>query len=157
MYTLAIVDMQWYFGASHKASVIAACKREIRQAMKARAAILFIEYANCRSTISTLKKIVRDARYNRAATIIKNDDDGSPEVITAIEHNKFPRTLRVCGVNTDACVQATVEGLASDLRRAKIKIIADACNTESGKDGHEEALSSMVKFQNVKIVRRVRK
>ncbi len=157
MYTLAIVDMQWYFGASHKASVIAACKREIRRAMKARAAILFIEYANCRSTISSLKKIVRDARYNRAATIIKNDDDGSPEVITAIEHHKFPRTLRVCGVNTDACVQATVEGLANDLRRAKIKIIADACNTESGMDGHEEALSSMVKFQNVKVVRRVRK
>ena len=151
MYTLAIVDMQWYFGASRKTSVINACKREIKKAMKARAAILFVEYQNCRSTISSFKKMVRDAKYEKFTTVIKDDDDGSDEVMNAIRHMKFPdKRIKVCGVNTCYCVQSTVQGLSRGLTRTKIEVIADACNAPT-EVVHNEGLRAMGRLRNVSI------
>ena len=151
MYTLAIVDMQWYFGASRKTSVINACKREIQKAMKARAGILFIEYQNCRSTISSFKKMVRDANYTKFTTVIKDDDDGSHEVMSTLRHLKYPsKKLKVCGVNTCYCVQSTVQGLSRGLPNTKIEVIADACNAPSV-TVHEEGLRAMSRFRNVSI------
>lgn len=151
MYTLAIVDMQWYFGASRKTSVINACKREIQKAMKARAGILFIEYQNCRSTISSLKKMVHEAKYSKVATVVKSDDDGSPEVIDSIRHMKFSnKRIKVCGVNTCYCVQSTVQGLSRGLPNTKIEVISDACNAPTSVV-HEEGLRAMSRFRNVSI------
>jgi hypothetical protein len=151
MYTLAIVDMQWYFGASRKASVIAACKREINKAMKARAGILFVEYANCRSTISSLKKMTRDAGYTKAITVTKSDDDGSREILNAIRASKFnDKKIKVAGVNTCYCVQSTVQGLSQGSKRPAIEVIADACNAPTS-HAHNSGLNAMSRFRNVSI------
>lgn len=66
-YTLLIVDVQPEFRSAVTRKVRVTCKDEIKKAMDAKAAILFIEYADSGRTMSGLTRIAKG--YKRAYTI----------------------------------------------------------------------------------------
>lgn len=147
MYTLVLVDMQPYFEAANSRRVRANCKREIEKAMDRRAAIIFVEFNNCGPTVKSLIEMTDD--YDRRFFAYKDCDDGSAEVSDVINVNGLAaKKLKVCGVNTDCCVKATVTGLTARLPNANIQVIGDACNSDYN---HLLGIDSMKKMVNVSI------
>lgn len=151
-YTLCVIDMQYYFGASRNAKVQNGCKKAIRKAMRDDAAILFVEYATCGRTVPTLVALTYG--YKMAHLVIKTDDDGSGDIIKTIQHMKLPANhIKICGVNTDYCVLDTTRGLKESCPKStKIEVIADACNSNSGCNGHEDALYDLKHIVKVSVL-----
>jgi nicotinamidase-related amidase len=137
LYTLCVIDMQDYFAAAHRNGVRKACIREIKKAMRNNAAILFVEYNNYGPTIELLTNLTKSAKYKKTYHVIKYCDGGGYEVTEFIKKNHLPKlNIRVCGVNTDYCVLATVLGINRRWQDTKIHVVADACDsTDSHKDG----------------------
>jgi hypothetical protein len=129
---LVVVDMMLEFKASRDPQTQAAVAAEIRRAMAAGEAIIFVEYAGGNSkTYSALLDIVRD--YKLFCVIEKQDDGGAEEVFEACMDNGYwPENFRFVGVNADGCVFATVEGLCAKLRNCHIEVVRAACHTDSG-------------------------
>lgn len=147
MYTLVVVDMQPYFSAANSRSVIKNCKREIEAAMLKRAAIIIVEFNNCGPSVKSLLNLVDG--YDRLHFAHKDTDDGSAEVEKIIKDEGLAaKQLKVCGVNTDCCVQSTVRGLTARLPNATIEVIGDACNSDFN---HLVGLDRMKKMANVSI------
>lgn len=149
-YTLVVVDMQGYFTAANKRSCISNVKREIRKAIHSRNDIVFVEFAGCHQTLPSIYKEV--GSYESLYIIRKYDDDGSNELFSFLKAMKLNhKSLKFCGVNTSACVRATVLGYRDKMKSAKLSVVADACNDVSGLDGHKEALKDL-KFYGIQIL-----
>jgi nicotinamidase-related amidase len=103
-YTLIVVDMQHMFPASSKC--LDACKDIVRAFVKTNNDIVFVEYVGCGQTISSLKRLTRNAHY-----VYKDKCDGSKEINECVTKNALSTNFVVCGVNTGACVLQTVSGL----------------------------------------------
>lgn len=149
MYTLIVVDMQETFRASTRDRVRKNCLREVTQAVKDDAHIIFLEYSGQGPTIAELTA----ALHSKCAFKEKPGDDGSYEVEHEVLLNKLPKHFKVCGVNTDCCVYATVRGLTSRFPMAKIDVIADACDSDwNHLNGISkiEALGGLVKLRTLK-------
>lgn len=130
MYTLVVVDMQFDFASSRKPSVIKNCLALVKQAVKDKAGIVFLEYDTYGKTHLPLR--LATSKYKKKFELTKQDDDGSPQVLTAIKKGRLPKQqIKVCGVNTTYCVAATVGGLTKRLPNAKIEVIGKACNSTS--------------------------
>lgn len=127
--TLVIVDMQHEFEAALDPNVVVGVTYEIIQAKEYGSPIVIVEYDGFGRSHDAFFSILKN--YRRKAVIKKNDDDGSNEVIRALKRRRFnPFHLRVCGVNSDACVLATVEGLLDKLSQSKIEVVKRACGTD---------------------------
>lgn len=149
MYTLVVVDMQPDFNAANGARVTKNCLREINQAMKDKAFVIFLEYYGSGPTIKTLSDAVKT--YSKAHFSTKHDDDGSDNVDVFIRKYKMKHNLiKVCGVNTDCCVRSTVEGLSCLYKRATIDVIADACDSDWN---HSNGITMLKKIPNCNVVR----
>ena len=126
--TLVVVDMQPEFEAANEPNVLVAVAREILEAKRNKWPIVVVEYRggfNLAETHQGLRSLLKG--YSKKARIGKDDDDGSMEVVRAIRRRKFnEKTLRICGVNTDCCVAATVNGLLGR-SQANLQIVKDAC------------------------------
>jgi nicotinamidase-related amidase len=150
-YSLLLIDMQYYFEASRGARVQKACIREIKRAIRERATIIFVEFVGYGPTLPALTDIVKEAKYKKAHTIIKSVDDGSYEITQFLTKRHLPKmNLRVCGVNTEYCVNATVRGINNKLANTNIHIVADACNSNGS---HSYGLQRMQTIANTKIIR----
>jgi nicotinamidase-related amidase len=137
--TLVIVDMQLEFGVGSKPNLLAAVIRKIRLARQLGYGIVLVEYGESDvypdhvpgDTHHRITKALDG--YKRNAFVVKHRDDGSPQVLKAIEHYGFNRkNIYVCGVNTCACVYATVGGLAKRLPDAAVYMLGDACSCNCG-------------------------
>lgn len=149
MYTLAVIDMQDHFldrfidhdKSYHK--VLDKCKEQVAQAIQDKAHILFVEYDGYGDTAEELLDITRDADY-KAHHTIKGDDNGGTEIADAIKTLKLKkRKVRICGINTEYCVRATVRGLLQEMKNATIEVIADACDSPWDHEGGVETLELM--------------
>jgi nicotinamidase-related amidase len=150
-YVLLIIDMQTKFDAAHSDYTQSYCVKEIKKAIKLNAVVIFVEYNNSGDTVKLLTDVVKKAKYDKAFTIVKYDDDGSQVIDKFLKKKRFPRThYRVCGVNTDACVIETVYGL-SDMYSKKplIEVVKKACNSQYC---HQEGIDEMMDIKNVRIV-----
>lgn len=145
--TLVVVDMQPVFEASRHPDTIIAVTTEILAAKQKKWPIILVEYKGCGRTHGGFDALLRG--YPRKARIGKWNDDGSAEVIRTLVRREFPyQTLRVCGVNTDCCVWATVHGLLNRLEKSKVEVVKRACNTLSK---HHD-WRTYLKHQNLKLV-----
>lgn len=126
MYTLVVVDMQPGFNSAHGKRVRQNCLREIRKAVEDDAYIIFLEFSGYESTHPELMENL----HKRVAVLEKSDDDGSKEVEKEIRRNKLPTHFKVCGINTDCCVAATVRGLTARFPMSRIEVVADACDSD---------------------------
>jgi hypothetical protein len=129
---LVVVDMMLEFKASRDPETQAAVAAEIRRAMAAGEAIIFVEYAGGNSsTYRDLLELVQN--YKLWCVVEKQSDGGAEEVFEACMDNGFwPENFRFVGVNADGCVFATVEGLCAKLRNCHIEVVRAACHTDSG-------------------------
>lgn len=152
-YSLLVIDIQPYFESARSMRVIRNCRREIRQAIKDKAAVLLVEYSGCGESNKGIRKMVKD--YARGFIVVKHNDDGSNEIVKTINKHRLPKSnIKVTGVNTNACVQGTVRGLSKSKslsKRRNINVVADACNSSS-ESGHIYGLGYMSRFNNVKLI-----
>lgn len=148
-YSLVVIDMQSAFSASRDARTIAHCKEQIKQAMKKGAAIIYVEYTHAGATRPCLTRLSQD--YQRKVTVMKNTNDGGKKVKQAILENRFPKSrIKVRGVNTAACVLATVKGLTRNLRSANVHVIGKACNGVT-LGSHQAGLKQLGSMKRVKV------
>lgn len=88
--------------------------------------IIVLEYYDSGDTIDSLLRLLKG--YPRKSRVTKSGDNGCYEVINTLRRRDWStRRLRVCGVNTDCCVWATVEGLLDNVRGIRIEVVKDAC------------------------------
>lgn len=146
MYTLVIIDMQAEFPAACNKSVISKIEKEIDKAISNNSPIVFLEYVGYKRTISKLFNRVDG--YENSYFIRKYEDDGSKPLINLIKGFKLPKTLKVCGVNTDACVYKTVIGLTKNSSTLKIEVISKACWSDYS---HENGLRYISEYKKIKI------
>jgi len=166
---LLVVDMQPRFEASTRGWLLRAVAREVRAARSAGAGIVFLEYTRRRGdggvplterTHRRLTDLVAD--YDDAVTVHKGQDDGSAAVLRAAEEwygdgpgsgRHIDGGVRVVGVNTEACVASTVNGLSAALPDLGITVVGGACNGHGGKApsnaGHEQIAT---KGRNVRVL-----
>lgn len=127
--TLVVVDMQPDFEAAFNPDVVIGVAKQIMLAKHKKWPVILLEYAGCSRTHQGFSDLL--SGYPRRARISKSDDDGSYEVVRALERREFPfKNLRVCGVNTDACVWSTVDGLLKRLPKSYLEVVKDACGWE---------------------------
>ncbi len=124
-YTLVVIDMQPEFHAANHPNTIIAVTREIITAVRNSSPIVIVEYRECGPTHPAFLHILKD--YKLKSRIKKPQDDGSKEVLRTLSRRKFYKNLRICGVNRDCCVKATVDGLLYSSLRSKIEVVKDAC------------------------------
>jgi nicotinamidase-related amidase len=166
---LLVVDMQPKFKASGRRWLLSAVAREVRAAKSAGWGIMFLEYTRCRDvggvplkerTRRRLTDLVAD--YSEAVVVHKERDDGSAAVLHAAERwysegagneRHLDGGIRVVGVNTEACVADTVNGLSAAMPGLEITVVGDACNAFGGKapsnDGQEQIV---IKDRNVRVL-----
>lgn len=126
--TLVVVDMQQSFDAACDPDVVIGVTQEILFAKQKGGAVILVEYHNCGNTHSGFSRLLRNYPYK--SRIRKRDDDGSQEVLRAIRRRGFNQQwLRICGVNADCCVYATIQGFLHRLPHAHIDVVKDACGT----------------------------
>ena len=144
---LCVVDMQPDFLASNSSILIDAVISEIKLSMAAEEQIIILEYWNHHTTHIQIMELLQG--YKHAMHITKYLDDGSKWMENTIAY--FPKEIKICGVNTWACVYATGIGLASKFPSSKIIFIERACN-----DGINNCClltSNAIKsYDNIKIV-----
>lgn len=147
MYTLCVIDMQAQFHVSPDSAVAKNVSREIRQAIADDAYILFVEYKDCGDTLPELTDLVKYAGHTKVHTVTKKSDNGSSEIVSAInQHLLNDRRLKVVGVNTDCCVYSTVVGLQPRLPGTKVEIVADACDSNWSPDSHRRGIDNLRKL-----------
>lgn len=141
---LVIVDMQPKFTASNNPALLTAIAQQIELAMRNSFTIIVLEYGDleagknpqslrCGDTHEQLMRpMLFPCRYSQLVTAEKLGNDGSALVLHACAVRCLTNPIfRVCGVNTDACVSATVFGLAVRRPKSRVEVIVNACNTET--------------------------
>jgi len=149
MYTLVVVDMQAKFPASLDTRVQNNCKRAIRNAIKNKAAIIFLEYVDYGPTLPCLTDLVKG--YSNVHHATKSDWDGSPHSNVLIKKHGLPNNkFKVCGVYTECCVAATVIGLSRTYNDSKINLLSKACGSTCDAH-HQRGIRDMKPLRNVRI------
>ena len=122
--TLAIIDVQPKFSAAEE--ILDQVVHQIKLARRRSDGIVLVELGGPQSHDEIYQAL---HGYDKFVVANKNSSDGSREVIDAIYNNKYALDrVRVCGVNTCACVFFTLKGLMA-LRVFKcIEIAGNAIN-----------------------------
>jgi len=128
---LVIVDMQYDFSASSNQRTISEIMRQIDLAKRRKSPIVFLEYKHEGETIEELMDYALED-YEEVYQIEKEDDDGSLELCWGFAEFDLPFThLRICGINTDACVADTVRGLIRDYPEVKVEVVKKGCHSSN--------------------------
>lgn len=151
MGTLIILDMQNSFSAANDTSTISHVVDAVNLARTKSEGIILVEYLNQGPTLYPIYKAL--AKYSNKDIVKKRNDDGSREIVNSIMRNFFDyQQLKVCGVNSDACVNKTVTGLSQQLRNSKIKVLKKACNTVTPKWNEAAHFEWALDLENVELV-----
>lgn len=130
---LVVIDMQSFFPASNNPSTVRAVMREVEAAVKANQPVILVEFEpeQVGRTHDCILRLLK--HYGAVVSVTKTDADGSREVLEACLINGIPSNqLRVCGVNSDACVLETIQGFLNLAPESRITVVKDACNCLTG-------------------------
>lgn len=159
MYTLAVIDMQDHFlqriVENYKSTqrVIDNCKVQVSKAIKDKAHIVFVEYSNYGTTTKDLTDLAKKAKYKKHFHTVKSDDNGGSEIAETIKAHRLTQDkIKICGINTEYCVYATVKGLMHEMENAEIEVITDACDSSWDHEYGVEVLKTLSKnFPKLKV------
>jgi nicotinamidase-related amidase len=129
MQLLIVVDMQDDFlqGVYQRDRVTHWVTQEIEWVRSAGGAVIVLEFDTHGSTTLPILACLRDTTHHFG---LKLQDDGSEEVAHLVAVNHYhPTSFRVVGVNTDACVYATVKGLRNRFLTTPITVAANGCSS----------------------------
>ncbi len=132
---LVVMDMQPGFPASQDAITQWFVKQEVTRAREEGRSIIIVEYDphEMGETYDSIKSLIEG--YDLAKIISKSGDDGSSEILKLCEAKGFStQSFRMCGVNSDACLLESIQGLAEKLPQCRITVVQDACNCLTGKN-----------------------
>jgi len=143
-YTLVIIDMQPEFAAAECVDTQDAIVCEIMRARSRCQKVLIVNYNDGGQHVESIQEAL--IGYEKLTyQVDKYDDDGSRQIMDMVDMFDLARRFRICGVNYDACVQATVAGYESkwmnegsgtrgminnpfNVPPSDITIVEDACN-----------------------------
>ncbi len=127
---LIIIDMQKGFWSAKRCKrTINACVNQIHRARRLSMPIYIVEFRGYQDTIQPLLDAVEG--YDKFSFVFKEYNDGSQELANMFAQDSFkPSKMYICGVNIEACVLNTVEGLMDIFPCAEYHVIKPACNTE---------------------------
>ena len=151
-YALCIIDLQSDFSSSISYKVITSVRKEINKAINRGNDILTVLYRQAGNLIPEIEELVKS--YDKNQYVWKSTDSGANEVYNALFS---PQNIKVCGVNTDACVLRTVTDLSKIYFRDRryndkhIRILEHACWSVTGEAGHMKGINLMRKNENVKL------
>ena len=133
-YTLIVIDVQEGFTQLLQPRVAArfltAVRAQVVQAIRDNADIVIVEYDDEEfgATHKNLKRLA--CNHLNHTFVYKWDNDGSSQIIKALRESEFnTKRFKVVGLNTEACVRETVEGLHKELPSARLEVIQNACET----------------------------
>lgn len=132
---LVVIDMQPGYKASQDAITQYFVEQEIIRARERNQPIVVVEF-DPHEMGHTYPRLLRHIEgYSRAVVITKRGDDGSKELHEALVRHGFSvYSLRLCGVNSDACVLETIQGFVVRVPSCRVTVPQDACNCLTGKD-----------------------
>lgn len=131
---LVVIDMQPGYPAAQDTLTQWSVKQEILRHREQNLPILLVEFDahEMGEIFDCLKEAIKG--YDCAKIISKRGDDGSDEILQACLRLGFSTdSLRICGVNSDACVLETVQGLVAKHPTCRITVPQDACNCLTGR------------------------
>ena len=149
-YVLCIIDMQWTFTASHNPLLIRKVVSLIKKAIFDKAYICVAQYKYMGRTQERLIELIRKYPYKSYCSTYNNDKGMA--IYRRMSRDKVQMRgshFKVCGVNTDACVQATIRGLRTMFPGIDIYIERSACNTCSAKEMADAAISGLLSYPTV--------
>ena len=124
-YVLCIIDMQPQ-GFSNATIVLENVLALVQDAISAKAFVVIAQYKLCGDTHDAIRTALQ--HYPFAAYVWHNKNDKSPRIRDILQQRRvLVRGFKVCGVNTEYCVFATVKGLSKKYY-VSIKVIETACN-----------------------------
>lgn len=124
-YVLCIIDMQPQ-GFSNATIVLENVLTLIEEAINAKAFVVIAQFKRCGNTHDAIRNAL--LHYPFAAYVWHNKNDKSPQIRDILQQRRvLVRGFKVCGVNTEYCVFATVKGLSKKYY-VSIKVIEAACN-----------------------------
>lgn len=132
---LVVMDMQPGFPAAQDAITQWFVKQEILRAREEGRPIIIVEYDphEMGHTFESIASLIEG--YDLADKIAKSNDDGSAEILKCCNDMGFPiASFRMCGVNSDACLLESIQGLVDKLPQCRISVPQDACNCLTGKN-----------------------
>lgn len=125
--------MQPDFPSSLDTFVIEGVLNQIRLAKRRKAGIVIIEYIGSGKTGNRILKSL--TTYQHVICVKKSTNDGSRSIVNAIsKHNFSKQCIRLCGVNTGACVFQTAIGLSNKFPKTIIEFVENACNDDWHRD-----------------------
>lgn len=133
MSVLTIIDMQGCFAAANNIETITNVIDEIKLAKMQGNPVVLVEYHSPikNSYSKTHKPILKEiGNYNDFILVHKHEDDGSTEVLEAIDRYGLEPHFSVCGVNTIACVAKTINGILNKRREATCNLLSRSVNCE---------------------------
>ena len=130
--TLCIIDIQPRF-ATATVDVIEEAVRQIHLAKRRQDGIVILEYGDSDESPEYERSYpaIYDAigRYDKVAIKDKYDDSGADELLCAVSSHSFStERLRVVGVNTCACVWATLDDVMWHGIFGRIELIKNGLN-----------------------------
>ena len=152
--TLCVIDVQVPFHAAGRKSLLDNIVRLVKNAKRRKAGIVLVEFEGFGSTHIAIQQAI--GSYERCITTIKSDCDGSEEIIDACRERGFnTRKIIICGVETNNCVMATLDGLDDLLPFSKKEVVAPACNVMGHNDSvNRKAFKKMLRYENVSVRRK---
>jgi nicotinamidase-related amidase len=129
---LLVIDMQLTFRTACDSKTISGCKTAIKNSIANRTSIIFVELANSTKefgpTMPALTDLVRG--YDKAFFVKKVSDNGDVEINAKLkELGLVPNyEFQVVGVNAEACICRTVDGLLETNANSTVVVNRNATN-----------------------------
>lgn len=129
---LVIIDMQRGFGNANALITINRVIKQINRAKKFGDKIIIVEYLPHKIYHKTRPEIIKAIGNYDHIKVYKYINSGANSIIEACKKYAYKIDIfRLCGVNTNACVQSTLIGLHGK-DKYKLEIVPEACNGHYG-------------------------
>lgn len=135
---LVVIDMQKNFTTD--AGLIQVVEREITLAVEAQTPVVIVDYKFCGDVYESLLHAAQlEAGSDLRFTVSKNDDNGAAEILGSCRRRGISLDyVRICGVNTNACVRDTTMALARQLPRSLFDLLGYACRNAFGPNDYRD-------------------
>lgn len=121
-YVLAIIDIQPCFSAANSEALLDNISDLIVRAIHESAYVLHVRYYGHESNTKCLTDLTTD--YEDTGYCGANQADKSNAILNHLRKNNINATrIKICGVNTAACVNDTVEGLSEKTNDKVIEVV----------------------------------
>jgi nicotinamidase-related amidase len=146
---LVIIDMQEEFEASLEKEVNQEILRQIKLANRRKAPIVFVRF---RGMGEINLSLIEQAEKGISLFTTKKDDNGSANILYKLNQQGVSSDrLRICGINTEYCVLATVNGLIEIKPTIDIEVVKKGCTTIPV-TSQEDLWNRFPKVKNIKLV-----